>query len=278
MSRTRAAVTLVVCCLALASAACDRRTPEEKGKDYANEKLGFVEGASKVLEEKGKGIGQSVGKGVGDVVKGTGSGVKDVINSPVKVELGPDLGSSGVKIMQAHEGDQSGGARNVVVYLDFPQRFEGRLRLHAVSADKSEIGRADFADNVAQAAGSQKNVTFPFAGDMRLSKVQHYVLHMTPPKNVSLDPALTDSGIALSQLKEQGSDVSIYLVFAKAYAGGLQLRAKTAEGTEIGRSQATEKLKLAADSASFFTFKFDARAPLATATQYSLHSAAPHKP
>jgi hypothetical protein len=264
-------------CLPVVTIACDRRTPEEKGKDYANEKLGFVEGASKVLEEKGKGIGQSVGKGVGDVVKGTGSGVKDVINSPVKVELAPDMGSSGVKIMQAHEGDQSGGARNVVVYLDFPQRFEGRLRLHAISAEKSEIGRADFADNVVQAAGSQKNMTFPFAGDMRLSKVEHYVLHMTPPKNVALDAALADSGIGLSQLKEQGSEVSIYLVFAKAYSGGLQLRAKTAEGTEIGRSEASAKLKQDVDSAGFFSLKFDDRAPLSTATQYSLHAATPKK-
>src|SRR5688572_15848931 len=211
MSNSRVRVAVVCTCLALAGVGCDRRTPEEKGKDYAEEKLGFVEGASKVLEAKGKGLGQSVGKGVGDVVKGTGSGVKDVISSPVKVELGPDLGAGAVKVMQAHEGDQSGGARNVVVYLDFPQRFEGRLRLHAVSADKSEIGRADFADNVVQAAGSQKNITFPFASDMRLSKVAHYVLHMTPPKSVTLDTTLADSGIALSQLKEQGGDVSIYL-------------------------------------------------------------------
>src|SRR5687768_5157346 len=106
MSNPRVRFASAVCCLVLV-AACDRRTPEEKGKDYAEEKLGFVEGASKVLENRGKGIGQSVGKGVGDVVKGTGSGVKDVIHSAVKVESGADLGGSGVKVMQAHEGDQS---------------------------------------------------------------------------------------------------------------------------------------------------------------------------
>jgi hypothetical protein len=278
MESSRVRSASAACLFVLLAAACDKRTPEEKGKDYAEEKLGFVEGASKVLEDKGKGIGQSVGKGVGDVVKGTGSGVKDVIQSPVKVELGADLGSTGVKIMQAHEGDQKNDTRGVVVYLDFPQAFAGRLRLHAVGADKADIGRADLADNLTQAAGSQQNFTFPFPGDMRLSKVDHYVLHMTPPKSVSADATLIQAGLSLSQLKEQGSDVSIYIVFADAYTGGLQLRAKTADGQEIGRSEATEKLKQVADSAGFFTFKFDARAPLATATQYSLHSATPKKP
>lgn len=259
--------------LGLFAAACDRRTPEERGKDYAKEKLGFVEGASKVLEEKGKSLGQSVGKGVGDTVKGTGSGVKDALYSPVKVELDATLAGK-LTVLKAHEGELSGNTRGISVTMEFPQRFEGRLRLHALGADRGELGRAEPSENFSQLAGSQRSFTFEFPGDTRLSKVTTYVLRTTPPKHVALDAALQNSGIALSQLKEQGTDVSLYAIFGKPFSGTLELRAKNAEGQEVGRSERLEKLKQDADSATFFTFKFDARTPLATVTEFSLHSVA----
>jgi hypothetical protein len=117
-------------------------------------------------------------------------------------------------------------------------------------------------------------MTFQFPEDMRLSKVSNYVLYVTPPKPISLDDALSGSGIALSQLKEQGTEVSVYAVFSKAFSGTLELRAKNAEGQEVGRSERFEKLKQDADSATFFTFKFDARTPFASVTQFTLHSVA----
>jgi len=264
--------------LATLSVGCDRRTPEEKGKDYAEQKLGFVEGAAKVLEEKGKGLGKSVGKGVGEVVKGTGSGVKDVVHPPVKVELGSELGGSGIKVLQGHEGDASGNTRGVVVYLDFSQGFEGRLRLHALGERNAELGRAELPEALSLPAGSQKNLTFPFPSDMRLSQVQSYSLQRGAATSVALDPGLEQSGIALSQLKEQGQEVSVYAIFAKPFSGGLQLRAKGDDGTELGRSPATAKLNYAVDSASYLSFKFDARTPFDKVTRYTLHSVAPAKP
>jgi hypothetical protein len=257
--------------------ACDKRTPEEKGKDYAEQKLGFVEGAAKVLEDKGKGLGQSVGKGVGGVVRGTGAGVKDVVHPPVKVDVGTELSTSGIKVLQGHEGDASGNTRGVVVYLEFPQKFEGKLRLHAMGENNAELGRAELTDAVSQPSGSQKNFTFPFPGDMRLSAVTGYVLHVGSSKTVALDAGLTDSGIALSQLKESGGEVSVYAIFAKPFSGGLQLRAKSADGVELGRSPATAKLTYAADSAQYLSFKFDARTPLDNVASYTLYSVAPAK-
>jgi hypothetical protein len=270
-----AGLGVLTCCVLLG--ACDKRTPEEKGKDYAEEKLGFVEGAAKVLEDKGKGLGKSVGKGVSEVVKGTGSGVKDVVHPPVTVEVGSDLSGTGIKVQQAHEGDALGNTRGVVVYLDFPQRFEGKLRLSALADGGSELGRAELVDGLSQPAGSQKNLTFPFPGDMRLSQVKNYVLHVGVSKSVTLDAGLADSGIALSQLKEQGTEVSVYAVFGKPFAGGLQLRAQSAEGTELGRSPASGKLTYAADSASYLSFQFDARTPFDNVAKYTLHSVAPAK-
>lgn len=268
---------LAVCCAFGLALSCDKRTPEEKGKDYAEEKLGFVEGAAKVLEDKGKGLGKSVGKGVGEVVRGTGSGVKDVVHPPVKVDVASELTSSGMKVLQGHEGDASGNTRGVVVYLDFPQRFDGRLRLHALGENNAELGRAEIADAVSQPAGSQRNFTFPFPADMRLSSVTSYALHAGSNKTVSLDAGLSGAGITLSQLKETGKEVSVYVMFERPFNGGLQLRAKTAEGTELGRSPATAKLTYAADSAQYLSFNFDARTPLENVTQYSLHSVAPAK-
>jgi hypothetical protein len=264
--------------LLVLATACDKRTPEEKGKDYAEEKLGFVEGAAKVLEGKGKGLGKSVGKGVGEVVKGAGSGVKDVVHAPVQVELGSELAGSGIKVLQAHEGDATAATRDIVVYLDFPQRFEGRLRLQALGADKAELARAELADSLSQPAASQKTFSFAFPSDMRLSQVNGYVLHAGTSKTLALDAALTDSGLALSQLKETGSEVSVYVIFNKAFRGGLQLRAKSAEGAELGRSPASGDLKYAADSASYLSFKFDARTPLENVAAYTLHRVTPAKP
>lgn len=267
----------LLCAAACLASACDKRTPEEKGKDYAEEKLGFVEGAAKVLEDKGKGLGQSVGKGVGGVVRGTGAGVKDVVHPPVKVELGTELATSGIKILQGHEGDVSGNTRGVVVYLDFPQKFDGRLRLHAVGEKDAELGRGELPDVISQPAGSQKSFTFAFPGDMRLGAVTSYVLHVGTSKTVALDTGLAESGIALSQLKETGGEVSVYAIFAKPFSGGLQLRAKSGDGVELGRSPATAKLTYAADSAQYLSFKFDARTPLDNVTSYTLHSVAPAK-
>jgi hypothetical protein len=113
---------------------------------------------------------------------------------------------------------------------------------------------------------------------MRLSSVTAYALHAGSNKTLKLDTGLTDSGITLSQLKETGKEVSVYVMFEKPFNGGLQLRAKTAEGTEVGRSPASGKLSYAADSAQYLSFNFDPRTPLENVTEYSLHSVAPAKP
>jgi hypothetical protein len=133
------------------------------------------------------------------------------------------------------------------------------------------------AENFSQAAGSQKNVTFDFR---RHAAEQGRPLRLAhdAAKNVSLDTRAHRFRHRRSASSRSRAPRSRSTVISQALRGGLQLRAKSADGQEIGRSEATEKLKQAADSAGFFTFKFDARAPLARRTQYSLHSATPKKP
>ncbi len=261
--------------LACASVACDDRSAEQKGRDYADEKVGFAEGAAKVLEEKGKGLGTSVAKGVGDLVKGAGSATKDVIHPTVEVALDEAVTTAGVKLLTAHEGESRPDARVVVVSLSFAKAFEARLLLTALGEDGAELARATTEKNVVQAAESQEGFALAFPADTRLSKVSSYRLERLAAKAVTLDAALEGRGLALSQLKEEGPQVTIYIVFEKAYRGGLQLRAQDAGGKELGRSGATEALKQGADSATFLSFDFDARAPLATAATYTLHAAKP---
>ncbi len=99
--------TLAALTLLFTAVGCDKRTAEEKGRDYASKRVGFAQGVANVLEEKGKGLGLSAGKGVGELVKGAGAGVKDVVYAPVKVELDPGLTAAGLKLLQAHEGIRS---------------------------------------------------------------------------------------------------------------------------------------------------------------------------
>jgi hypothetical protein len=268
--------TLATLTFLLVPSGCDKRTAEEKGRDYANKRVGFAQGAASVLEEKGKGLGVSAGKGLGDLIKGAGAGVKDVVYAPVKVELAPELTAAGLKLLQAHEGEPGGSARTVALNLMFGKAYEGRLQLRAFAGDTSEeAGRSAPTKNVTQADGSTLSISLAFPADTRLSKFGHYVLSALPAKTARLGPGLESSGIAPSQLSDAPQGVSLYLVFNKAYRGGLQLRAYAADGREVGRSEPTTALSQARDSAARTSFAFDEKTPLDDVASYVLHKAEP---
>jgi hypothetical protein len=269
-------VALGALTLLLAASACDKRTPEEKGRDYANKRVGFAQGAANVLEEKGKGLGSSAGKGVGDLVKGAGAAVKDVVYAPVKVQLVPELTAAGLKLLQAHEGELGGSARTVALMLSFDKVYAGRLQLRAFAGDTSEeAGRSAPSKNVTQADGSTLSLALAFPADARLSKFGHYLLSGLPAKTSRLGPGLESSGIAPSQLTEDPHGVSLYLVFNKPYRGGLQLRAYSPDGREVGRSEPTAALAQSRDSAMHTTFAFDEKTPLDDVSSYVLYKAEP---
>jgi hypothetical protein len=273
-----ATVGVAAAMLLLTSSGCDRRSAEEKGRDFANDKVGFAEGAAGVLEQKGKGLGTAVGKGVGDLVKGAGTAVKDVAYPPVKVGYAPDLSEADLKVLEAHEGEGDASARKVVTELAFVKAFAGRLQVRALDAHEQEIMRSDVTNNLTYVAGGAARLEFSFARDARLSKVDHYVLHKMTAKSVTLGPGLETAGLTLSQLTEESNRVTIYVVFDKAYRGGLQLRAANSDGQEIGRSEPTAKLTQGRDSATHLTFDFDAQTKLAEATSYVLYKAEPKPP
>ena len=258
---------------------CDQRTPEEKGKDYAEDKIGFVEGAADVLADRGKKVGETLGKGVGDLIKGAGSSTKDVLYPPVKVKVSESLVKQGIAINKAHEGKDSVEHKEVVVFLSFGNAFDGRLRLEAFDANGVKMGRAELADNISQAAGSVAQYEFKFPADIRMSQVDICHLESLESKKVSLSAELAATELRVNQLKETKTggaiSVSVYGIFKKAYKGAFQLRAFDTELNELGRSEPTDSLEIGPDSAKYLDFKFDHRLPLTKVASYILFRSEP---
>lgn len=261
----------------LLASGCDKRTAKERGRDYAKGKVEYAEGAVGVLEEKGKGVGKAAGKGIADLVKGAGSGVKDVLFAPVKVTVDPALAAAGLRVLQANESGMRESKPKIIVNIEFPKAYEGRLQLRAFAneGEDQESARSLTTAGLAQAAGSTAEVGFTFPSQTRLSGIHHCVLAGLPPKTAVVDQGLAKAGIALSQLREAQNQITLYVVFDEPFQGGLQLRAYSDDGRELGRSQPTTKLSQGRDTASHMTFVFDPKTPLGDATRFVLYKVAP---
>lgn len=254
--------------LVLALLACSKATPEEKGRNYAEEKLGFAQGAADTLKEKGAALGQSAGKGLGDLAKGVGSGVKDSVAAKVPTEAQRSAIDAGVTVHHAQEGEAQGDVRLIHSYVEFSKVFRGRLELYAFDASGTELGRGVLKDALNLAAGSKEQLSFRFPATVRFSHVKSYKLHYIPAAELALAQSL--SGVRVSQFRQQARVVTVYVQFPEPYKGRLEMRAYAADGSELGRSEKTDLLKQSADSAEHFDFTFDERVPLAEATRFEL--------
>ena len=81
--------------------------------------------------------------------------------------------------------------------------------------------------------------------------------------------------MSFSQLRETGHQVVIYVKFNKAFRGGLQLRALSESGEEVGRSEPTFELSHESDSAEHIEFPFDPRTPMEGAAGFTVHKVKP---
>jgi len=257
----------VLCCAFAALLGCEDRTAEERGEDYAEERLGFAQGAAGELEKRGKALGKTTGKGLGDLVRGVGGGVTDAVRPQVQVQPGRGVAEGGITIGRAAEGEATDTARSVEVHLTFARTFSGRLSLVALAGDQ-EVARGELPESVSEAADSAKSLLFLFPPSTRLSSVERYRLDVAPPKEVSVHAGA--AGVSVSQLTESAQGISVYVTFAQRFRGGLELRAFDGQGAEIGRSEPSEQLNRAPDSAEFMTFTFDARARLDRAVRYEM--------
>jgi len=269
----------ILICSALLAGACEEKTAEERGAEMAQEKLDLVKGAAGVLDQQGNAVGETAGRGVGDALKGIGSGLKDVVFAQVPVKLAAGAAESGITVGKATEGDNAGGKRMVNVYLTFAKPFDGRLRLRAFEAGDVETGRADAIDgNVHRKAGDGGGFAFAFDETVRLSKLERCDLETLPTeKKLRADPGAAEAGIEANQLTETVRDgkleVSLYAIFRKAFKGTAELRIFDADDKEIGRSEPTPKLDQAADSSSTIAFEVTAPIDQAKIETYEFHVA-----
>jgi len=248
------------------AAACDSRTAKEKGKDYGDEKLGYAEGVADSLKEHGKSLGRKTGQGVGDLVRGVGSGVKDVAHPPVKVALEKECLAAGLKLERANEGKSHDGKTDVEVLITFTQPYHGTLELSAFD-EKNERRGIGLVSDLEILKPRTQLLTFAFPESTRLSDIARFTL-----KHRSLAQVILGEGaeeLTVNGVKREGSKVALYLMFPKKFKNALQLRLYDSEDKELGRSSAV-KLKVDADSAQYVDFEFDVRTPIDEVEKYRL--------
>lgn len=258
--------TIAILLFLVGSMSCDKRTAEEKGRDYASEKLDLATGAAAALKEKGSGLGKTAGQGVGDLIKGVGSGVKDVVNPPVTVEPEKSAAEAGVTVNKANEGAGEANARTIEVYGAFAKPFRGRLELRAFDEQGVELGKGVSEKQLDLPKDSVELLTFRFPLSVRFTQAKLYRLRSTASSDFVLHESVKD--VDVSQVSENATTISAYFEFKNAFSSGLELRAYDSEGAEVGRSAPSAKLKQAPDSATYVEFKFDPRVPLTRAAKY----------
>jgi hypothetical protein len=140
---------------------------EEDAKFMADKKAAMVKGLGEALKGRGAEGAQSLGEGVGDVLKGVAKGIDTSLGS-IRIESTPAVAEKGLHAERANQswgGDDAakdGEKRQekVSVYLIYDKPFQGELVLRALEKDGKEVGRA-FA-KVEDKAGGAGYVDFPF--------------------------------------------------------------------------------------------------------------------
>lgn len=142
---------LILIAVSTSIAACDQRTAEEKGKAVAAEKAGYVKGIGEALKKEGEEAAQSLGEGVGKVVKSASAGVEGGYSSFAST-LSPETAAMGLNMTRAYlntaaapsvdEHKEDAGKHRVSTYLHATNGYSGKLSLTALDGRGQEIGRA----------------------------------------------------------------------------------------------------------------------------------------
>jgi hypothetical protein len=252
----------------LVGAGCTCRSEKEKGSDLVTQKLEFVEGAAEALKDRGNSVGRGAAQGLGETLKGVGSGVKDVLTPAVSVVVAQSLRDQEVAVGRANAKLLGADAR-VELTLTGKKPLSGGLRLAALDASGNELGRATAFEHRELDFSEPQLVPFEFPDSVRFSEAKSFELFLLPPKQLLVGDGL--AGAAVNQLAVQAHEVKFYAMFEKGFAGTLQLRAYDASGQELGRSSsALGVVTRPADSAEFLSFSFDPSTSLARVVKFEL--------
>jgi hypothetical protein len=205
----------------------------------------------------------------------------DATPASVAVRASPGVREAGLGVARAMRDKTSDKSRKIVLYLSAARDFHGRLSL-AATDDQELPTRALRVEAFEAKKGETRQLEFEFDESASISAVDAFLLDMAADKPVDVSDPVAAQEIAFSQLSEResetGPEVTLYVIFGKAFKKGLSLRAYDASGAEVGRSKEAPALDQKADSAVYLTFQFDPRVPIRHVASYKVFDAPGAKP
>lgn len=147
---------------------------EEEGNELVSVKAKLVDGAGKALQKEGKEAVESASKGIGELIKGVDSGVKESINfSKVISEPTFQQNFEECKAEKVY-GSDAEKIKKVNVYLMAKNDFKGKLILKAFDANKKEIGRSSIEVSIKKE--DAKYVDFLFDERTHLLQTEYFTI------------------------------------------------------------------------------------------------------
>jgi hypothetical protein len=165
---TRVLLITLAATVTLTTAACSRKTAEEKGAEMAGEKIDMVKGIGGVLEEKGSAAAESLTTGMGSVVKGVGKGME---KSSRVIAVKPSVEQAGLKITKLQDATPNAEStvHGLEAYIVANADAHGKLRVITYDLLDNEIGRARI--DLERAADEGKYVSIPLDAQVKLTSI-----------------------------------------------------------------------------------------------------------
>jgi hypothetical protein len=173
MLRLVASLLLVVTLASCKSKEEKLQAAEDTGNTLAATKARLVKGVGEALQKEGKEAAEKVTQGVGEVVKGVGSGVEKGLLE-VKLDVQKELGPKGLSATRATRGDQGASAHAVSIYLVLEKPLKTSLELRAFDEQDREVGRTQVA--LDEAKSTARYVDFAFDPRTPLLTVKRFEL------------------------------------------------------------------------------------------------------
>ena len=169
---------LIICIISVGLlSSCNRearnKRAQEKGQTLVEKKGSFIKGIGEGLKGVGKDAAESIGEGVGEVLKGGNEGFdKSLIKKEVRVseELKDFLKATRCEISQ----NDSIQKKELIVYIIFEKDFSGKLVLKAFDKNEEEIARSSVS--VKEKSDISRFIEFPFDNRTSFSLIQHLTL------------------------------------------------------------------------------------------------------
>lgn len=176
MAASRALVLLSIFAL-LGTGGCRRKTQEERGHEDTANKANYIKGVGEGLKKEGEAAAQSLGEGVGKVVKSASGGVSGGYFA-FNTEIAASATGKGLKISRAElrrvedkgKEENAEESKTITAYILADKNYSGALRLVALDSTKREIGRSSAKAELE--AGDAKYIDFKFDARTPMKEVK----------------------------------------------------------------------------------------------------------